>query len=385
MKKTMLSGLAFVLSLGVQGHAGAAPYLAPLRQAAPDQESPLPSRSTLESSLSRSIGRKVSVSVRDDLAEPLRSSGSGGPDVLITPAPMAASALALGHELVGSTAPAERFFLVGAPQIESMSSLKGLRLYLPQQDSVHAYMARGMLNAHGVSLQDLGKVEYARYPQAGLTAVALRMFDVTVVRESEWTAWFAGHPGAAKVLATSIPVPGGLSVLVKGGLPAGVRARISKWFKKHAAEAGFKPVILRADPSDYRAVAQLGVSTPTQLPGARVVTAQDVKGLLDQGALLVDTRTESEFNAKHMPRAVLASYGEKSIKDVAFQAAQDDFSALDRLDKSARIIFSCTGAECWKAYKASRLALERGFKAVHWFRGGLSEWESAGQAVVVRN
>ena len=99
-----------------------------------------------------------------------------------------------------------------------------------------------------------------------------------------------------------------------------------------------------------------------------------------QGAVVVDTRTEKEFKAKRIPGAVLAAYVEKSLKDVAFNAAQDDFQAFDKvsLDKTKPVIFACNGAECWKSYKAAKVAAAKGFKSVYWLRGGLPEWDAGG-------
>jgi 3-mercaptopyruvate sulfurtransferase SseA len=45
------------------------------------------------------------------------------------------------------------------------------------------------------------------------------------------------------------------------------------------------------------------------------------------------------------------------------------------------VIFQCNGPECWKSYKAARVALSKGFKSVYWFRGGYPEWEAAGLPV----
>lgn len=78
---------------------------------------------------------------------------------------------------------------------------------------------------------------------------------------------------------------------------------------------------------------------------------------------------------------MFAAYVEKSLKDVAFNAAQDDFQALDKvpgLDKSKPVIFACNGAECWKSYKAAKVAASKGFKTVYWLRGGLPEWDESG-------
>jgi rhodanese-related sulfurtransferase/ABC-type phosphate/phosphonate transport system substrate-binding protein len=345
------------------------------------KETLMVSRTAMEQRLSKASGQNVVVTTSDDLADVMRATRSGGYDIFIAPAQVAASALARGYELVGSTSPPEQYVLVGAPKLESAEDAKGTRLYLPQQDSIYTYMARGMLNAHGLSFNDLNKVEYARIPQAGLTAVHLRMYEATVILKSDWAAWEKENPGVSKILATSSAVPGGLSVVIKKDLSTDVRTKVAKWFTSSAAMAGLKPVSERADLADYKAVAQLGTFTPKQLPGAEVVTAEQVQKLVADGAVVVDTRTEKEFKTKRIPKAVFVPYIEKSIKDVAFQAAQDDFSALGKLEKTTPVIFSCNGAECWKSYKASKHAVEKGFKTVYWFRGGLPEWEATGLTV----
>jgi rhodanese-related sulfurtransferase len=91
----------------------------------------------------------------------------------------------------------------------------------------------------------------------------------------------------------------------------------------------------------------------------------------------VDTRNEQEYKARHIDGARFVPYGEKSLKDVAYDAKLDDFAGLSTLDKSAPTVFHCNGAECWKSYKASKAALAAGFAKVYWFRGGMPEWESA--------
>jgi hypothetical protein len=45
------------------------------------------------------------------------------------------------------------------------------------------------------------------------------------------------------------------------------------------------------------------------------------------------------------------------------------------------VIFHCNGAECWKSYKAAKVAQSKGFMTVYWFRGGFPEWESSALAV----
>ncbi len=339
------------------------------------------SRLSMATSLSKALGQPVSVVTSEDLADVMRATRSGGYDVFIAPAQVAASALSRGYELVGATDQAEQYVLVGKQQLASAEAVRGGKIYLPQQDSIYTYMARGMLNATGLSFKDLKTVEHARYPQAGLAAVTVGVSDATVIRRSEWDEWAKDNPGIARVLATSTAVPGGFSVVMKRDLPADVRARISKWFASAVPGVGLKPVTLRPDLAEYKHVAELGIFTPTHLPGVKVVTAAQVKTLVENGAVIVDARSEKEYKAKRLPNAVFAPYLEKSLKDVAFDVSRDDPSAIAKLDKSKPTIFSCNGAECWKSYKASKYAAANGFTQVYWFRGGLPEWEASGLPV----
>ncbi|MNU02200.1 hypothetical protein D3C72_2458330 [compost metagenome] len=48
------------------------------------------------------------------------------------------------------------------------------------------------------------------------------------------------------------------------------------------------------------------------------------------------------------------------------------------MDRSKPVIFACNGAECWKSYKAAKVAASKGYKTVYWLRGGLPEWDADG-------
>ncbi|EJE54352.1 Rhodanese-related sulfurtransferase [Acidovorax sp. CF316] len=334
-------------------------------------------RSAFESGLSKAAGLPATVATSEDLADVMRATRSAGYDVFIGPAQVAASALQRGYELVGATQKSDQYLLVGSAQVANVAAMKGLRLYLPQQDSIYTYMARGMLNEAGLSFQDLKSVLHEKHPQAGLSALVLGSTDATVVRADDWAEWSAIHKGQAQVLATSQPVPGGFSITVKKDLPADVKARLAQWFAAGTG-AGLAPVALRPQAQEYRRVAELGLFTPNSLPGVNRITAREAQKLQAEGAVVVDTRTEKEFKAKRIRGAVFAAYVEKSLKDVAFNAAQDDFQALEKVDRSKPVIFACNGAECWKSYKAAKVAASKGYKTVYWLRGGLPEWDADG-------
>lgn len=336
------------------------------------------SRQALEAQLAKAAGQDVKVVLSEDLSDAMRATRSRGYDVFVAPAQVVASALAHGYELVGATDGEEQYVLVGQPSLSSAAELRKSRIYLPQQDSIYTYLARGMLTSAGLSFKDLRQVEYARYPQAGLTAVGMKLSEATVVRRTDWESWARENPGAARMLASTGGVPGGFSVALNKDLPAELRGRLAKWFQTAAGSAGLRPVAVQPELLRYQRVAELGSFTPTALPGATVVTAEQVAQLIAQGAVVVDTRNEQEFKARHIPGALFVPYVEKSLKDVAYDPAQDDFAGLARLDPAKPTVFHCNGAECWKSYKAARAALGKGFRKVYWFRGGMPEWQKTG-------
>jgi rhodanese-related sulfurtransferase len=337
------------------------------------------SRDALQTHLSKVLGETVTVTTTEDLSDAMRATRSGGYDIFISPPQVAASALAHGYSLVGSTDSDEQYLLVGQSRIASVGALRGSQIYLPQQDSIYTYLARGMLNANGLSFKDLKNVDYQRYPQAGLVALMINSSEATIVRRADWESWNKEHGGVAKVLAVSTAVPGGFSVAIRKKLPAETRTKLAHWFETDATTCGLKPIYAHPDLTPYTRVAELGTFTPKALPGATVVTLPEVKALVENGAVLVDTRIADEYKDKHIPGALWLPYGEKSLKDVAFDAHADNFPGLAKLDREQNIVFQCNGPECWKSYKASKAAIAAGYKHVYWFRGGMPEWEVAGE------
>lgn len=117
--------------------------------------------------------------------------------------------------------------------------------------------------------------------------------------------------------------------------------------------------------------------TPPQLAGVKVVSADQVKKMIDSGVDVIDTRVANEYAEAHIKGAKSIPYKEKSAKAADFDASQDSFNiAKLNSDKNAPVVFYCNAGECWKSYKASVAALKAGYKNVHWFRGGFPEWKS---------
>ncbi len=115
--------------------------------------------------------------------------------------------------------------------------------------------------------------------------------------------------------------------------------------------------------------------TPTTLDGVKVVDAARVRQMMGSGVAVYDVRVAAEYAEAHIKGAKSLPYREKSAKSVTFDHTQDSFD-LSKLpsDKNTSLVFYCNAGDCWKSYKASKLAADGGFKNVHWFRGGTPEW-----------
>lgn len=339
--------------------------------------------SAVSGDLSASLGKALKMPIRVDrstnFADVLRSTRTGEYDIYIVPVQVGASGLAHGYTVVADSSRQETFVLVAANKIEGFDKIKGTRLYLPQQDSIYSYMAKGLLNESGLSLKDLSSVQYQKTSGAGLVALDMGVAETTVTLRREYEEWAQEKPGRAKVLLESKPVPAGLGLLVKKSLPQPLQEKLALWAS--GSGNGIERLVPVTNLSGYAYVAGLGNFTPVQLPGVKQVSAGEAAALMARGAQMVDVRTDKEFAVKRITGAVLAPYLEKSPKDTSFDPALDDFSALAKLDKNKPTIFSCNGAECWKSYKASKAAAAKGFTTVYWLRGGLPEWDAKGLPV----
>jgi rhodanese-related sulfurtransferase len=118
---------------------------------------------------------------------------------------------------------------------------------------------------------------------------------------------------------------------------------------------------------------------PSSLSGATTVAADRVKQMMDKGTPVFDVRVANEYAEAHVKGAKSVPYKEKSAKAADFDGSQDSFD-LAKLpsDKSAPVVFYCNGPECWKSYKASKTAVQAGYRQVFWFRGGMPEWKHQG-------
>lgn len=342
-------------------------------------------KSVLEKALGRDKPTPATITLSTDATADLGVTRSRIPDIFVAPAHVIGSAVRYGYTpVVGLDKPVQAVLVVlkDSP-ITSLAQANGKKLGLPQQDSVVTYLVRGEVNAANTTVKrHFGSVYETRYQEALLPCLHLRRCDVVAVERSLFDRWVAaGEP--LRLVLESKPAPA-LSVAIKDGVKPGAEAlrnaiNASVGAGLAGAEGG---KLATLDSGSFAYVSTLGYFTPRALPGATVVDAAKVAQMVQAGARYIDTRTEAEFKAGHVPGAVLVPYVEKSAKDADFNPALDSFATAQLgADRNAELIFACNGAECWKSYKASLAAVKAGYTKVYWFRGGLPEWRSAGLKV----
>ena len=271
-------------------------------------------------------------------------------------------------------------FVAGPAYKGQLAARSGARLGVPDYESLMGGMARSEINSRGLSKHDFSEIKFHRMAEAPLFGLKLGRYDLAVASAEEAKAWTASNGGRIVFTTAAVPLRA-LSVQperVDPGMQQKLTAGLAKNNSLQLALAG-------ASKADFKSVASMLNTTPTALPGARVVSAAETQALMAQGVPVYDVRVGEEYAEAHIPGAISVPYKEGSAKEVGFDAADDQF-ALNRLpkDKNAPFIMYCDGTICWKSYKSAVMAIQAGWKNVYWFRGGLPEWKEAGMPVIAR-
>lgn len=335
--------------------------------------------------MSKALSTKATVTKTHNLSDAMRASRTVENDIIIGPAHVAASAVTHAYKLLATTGNENEYQLVTRRDIDTVGKLRGKHIYLPQQDSLPSYIAKGLLRESALPFKSLGKVTYGRTSGAGLLAVSYGLADATIASSADVADWLRANPNSVNVLSRSRLVPGGMNVLVRKDISPADEDSILKWITSSegmVSGLGRLKLTSAADRSKFVYVASLGIFTPAELAKVEVVNAERVMELAANGAVIYDTRSPREYAAEHIRGAVMLPYIEKSLKDIDYDASLDDFSAASAVPKERAAIFMCNGPECWKSYKAAKAAVAMGVEKVYWFRGGMPEWREKTMPVV---
>jgi ABC-type phosphate/phosphonate transport system substrate-binding protein/rhodanese-related sulfurtransferase len=334
--------------------------------------------------LSEVAGIEIKMGYSRNMSEELQRTRTGSVGILVGPAHMIGSALRHGFEPVGTFSGAEKMAVLALQDspIKTLEDAKGKRLGLPSADSLATYLALGEFNSKGLQLKSyFSQIRNHSSHDVALFSLTMGAVDVVVVDYGLAQKWLATNKGRVIYETRSVPSSG---IALNSALDPKVRQKIRDAMlspnRKRPSYAKLASlgitVVTAATEEDYRYVSTLGYFTPTVLSGIKIVTAEEVVDLRSKGATFYDVRIEREYKEKHIQGAISLPYGEKSKKEVGFDASQDTFKLSDTVkDKDAPLIFACNGEECWKSYKASLWAQKEGYKYVYWFRGGFPEWK----------
>jgi rhodanese-related sulfurtransferase/ABC-type phosphate/phosphonate transport system substrate-binding protein len=340
-------------------------------------------KGAIEQALRKHPVGSLQIVLSNDATADLAATRAKTHDVFIAPAHVVGSAVRYGYQpVVAFDRPVQAVLAVLKDSgIGSMAQAAGKRLGLPLQDSVVTYLVRGEVNAANTTIKRyFASVYDTRYQDALLPCLHLHRCDVVAVEKGVFDRWVAAGEPVRSIMETR-QVPG-LSVAIKDGARPGVEAlqaalADSASFASLLRDEKSKAMTPKAD--DFKYISTLGYFTPRTLAGTTIVDAKTVAQLLQGGAVYVDTRNDAEFNAGHVPGAVLVPYHEKSAKEADFDPSHDSFEVAKLgPDRNAPLVFGCNGPECWKSFKAIQAAMKAGYRKVYWFRGGFPEWRSSG-------
>jgi|YelNatPaOPRAMG01_1025707.scaffolds.fasta_scaffold07609_7 ABC-type phosphate/phosphonate transport system substrate-binding protein/rhodanese-related sulfurtransferase len=271
---------------------------------------------------------------------------------------------------------------------QKLADLRGQVIALPAQESLVAYLARGLLTQAGFNAQQLSQLHFYKEGGAALLALTFGNAAGAALSPAQWESLKKQYPGRYRLLLESTLQVPGMGVALSNKLPEDVRTKLAQALLSPDADLaqalgqaglqGLQPIAAQ----NYAAVAELGYFTPRHLDGAKTVDFAQVRQLMAQGVTLIDDRASTEYAEGHIAGAVSVPYIEHSDKNIGFDASKDQFDLLSRFpDKSRPLIIACNGPECWKSYKGVVFALRHGYKTIYWYREGFPDWVKHGGPV----
>ena len=323
----------------------------------------------------KSVGEPVRLQFYKRGFAAIKSAKDGSLDMVFGPAQVIANIGKFKFEPILKTEENTAVSFVASPGYTgSLTAKSGAKLGLPDYESLMGGMARSEINSRGLAKADFGEMKFHRMADAPLYGLKLGRYDLAVASADEAKTWAAANGG--RIVFTSAAVPlRALSVQTEK-VPADVQQRLIASLQKGNS---LKLAMNTTSKADFKSVASMLNTTPTSLPGAKIVSAAEAKALIAKGVPVYDVRVDDEYKMAHVPSAISVPYKEGSAKEVDFDQGDDQF-ALNKLpkDKNAPFMMYCDGTICWKSYKSAVMAIEAGWKNVYWFRGGFPEWKEAG-------
>jgi len=323
----------------------------------------------------KSIGEPVRLQYYTRGFAALKQARDGNLDMVFGPAQVIANLGRFKFEPLLKSDETTAAAFVAAPNFKgALAAKSGARLGVPDYESLMGGIARSEINSRGLSKADFSEIKFHRMAEAPLFGLKIGRYDLAVATEEEAKTWTAANGGRIVFTSTAVPLRA-LSVQTEKVSAATQQKLVTSLQKGNS----LKLAMNASSKADFKGVASMLNTTPTSLPGAKIISAAEAKTLIGKGVPVYDVRHEDEFKKAHVPSSISVPYKEGSAKEVDFDRGDDQF-ALNKLpkDKNAPFMMYCDGTICWKSYKSAVMAIEAGWKNVYWFRGGFPEWREAG-------
>lgn len=315
--------------------------------------------------------------------------------IVIGPSSYIAEAVAAGYApLVAKPGPGTQgvdIVTLADPPLQTMSDARAhqhaLRLGTLPPFMVATFDGNALLRIRGMPIRQFKSVKVYGKNSELLTALLLHEIDIAAVGSLNFdrlnqSMMFSGQPvkGRFRVIDQFKGDAPNMGVAVLPSVSIAERAKLAMAFglPNPALQAAGVPVMTPSTAKDYAKLSQFVQYVPASLAGAIVVNANQTRQLIQEGAILIDARSNGQYESGHIPGAISVPYQEHSAPDVNFDPNKDHFDFLQaEPNRSKTYIFACNGVECWKSYKAATFALRHGYAHVLWFRGGFPAWTDA--------
>ncbi len=326
----------------------------------------------------KAIGEPVRLQYFRQAFTAIKDARGGALDLVFGPAHVIANISKFKYEPILKSNETISAAFVAAPGYKGdLAAKSNGRLGMPNYESLLGGMARSEINSRGLAKTDFTQIRFHNIPEAPLYGLKIGSYDLAVASSDEAKNWAAANNGRIVFTTPAVPLRA-MSVKPESVPPALQQKLVSALTKSNALNLAMSA----ATPADFKGIASMLNTTPTSLPGARIVTAAETKDLIAKGIPVYDVRLQEEYDHGHIPGSIFVPYAEASAKEVGFEPAEDKFD-LSKLpaDKNATFIMYCDGTICWKSYKSTQMAIKNGWKNAIWFRGGFPEWRDSGMPV----
>ena len=321
-----------------------------------------------------SVGQAIRVQYYKRGFSAIKHAKDGSLDMIFGPSQVIANVSRYKFEpILKSNTMTAAAFVAGPNYKGTLAAKSGAKLGVPDYESLMGGIARSEINSQGLAKSDFAEIKFHRMPEAPLYGLKLGRYDLAVASAEEAKTWTAANGG--RIVQTSASVPLRALTVHSENVPASVQQSLASHLQKGNS---LKLAMSPATKADFKSVASMLNTTPTTLPGAKIISANEAKALIGKGVPVYDVRVKDEYHNGRVPGAISVPYQEGSAKEVDFDPGDDKFD-LNKLpkDKNAALMMYCDGTICWKSYKSAVMAVKAGWKNVYWFRGGFPEWKES--------